>query len=305
MRKSLGTLIRLAHRPPTWKFWSAMVLFATLGTPARAEWLFDVAAGASYDSNLTRAANASDVRPGFAATFDVSAGQFIAMTGNDTVTLIANARGESYARYRGLDVAGIGTTAVYRHKFGLGWGAPWAAFSVMGAYDEYRSEIRDGARFDVRAEVGRRFTRRLDAVVGIACDRRYAPNGDPEVPGIPGNVFALAGQRAFVRASYALGEQWLFSIDGAIRRGDVESTSQQGAAVFAASSAIAEDPAFGDPRLYAYRLRGTTATLGATLNFALNEHSSLDLRYRYASTRSPQYLDYRSNNVELVFAYRL
>jgi hypothetical protein len=304
MRKSLGTLTRLAHRAPAWNACSAMVLFATLGTPARAEWLFDVAAGATYDSNLTRAANASDVRPGFAATFDVRAGQFIAMTGNDAVTLTADARGASYARYRGLDVAGMGATAVYRHKFGLGWGAPWAALTVTGAYDRYGSDLRDGARFDVRAEVGRRFTKRVDAVLGIACDRRYAPDGHPEVPGIPGNPFALAGQRAFVQAGYALGEQWLLSIDGAIRRGDVESTSQQGAAVFAASSAIAEDPAFRDPRLYAYRLRGTTATLGATLNFALNEHSSLDLRYRYASTRSPQYLDYRSNNVELVFAYR-
>jgi hypothetical protein len=94
-------------------------------------------------------------------------------------------------------------------------------------------------------------------------------------------------------------------LDAAIRRGDVESTSQQGAAVFAASSAIAEDPAFGDERLYAYRLRGTTATLGGTLSFALNDHASVDLRYRYASTRSPQSLEYRTNNVALLLAYRL
>ena len=301
----MGSLKRLAHCAPARNAFSAIALFAALGTPARAEWLFDVAAGATYDSNLTRAANAPDVRPGVAATFDVGAGEFIAMTGNDGVTLTANVRGESYARYHGLDVAGIGATAAYRHKFGLGWGAPWAALTVTGAYDQYRSELRDGAHYDVRAEVGRRFTKRADVVLGIACDRRYAPDADSEVPGIPGNPFALAGRRAYVQAGYALGEQWLFSVDGAIRRGDVESTSQQGAAVFAASSAIAEDPAFRDPRLYAYRLRGTTATLGASLNFAWNEHSSLDLRYRYAATRSPQSLDYRSSNVELLFAYRL
>ena len=73
----------------------------------------------------------------------------------------------------------------------------------------------------------------------------------------------------------------------------------------AASSAIAEDPAFGDERLYAYRLRGTTATLGGTLSFALNDHASVDLRYRYASTRSPQSLEYRTSNVALLLAYRL
>ena len=282
-----------------------MILFTVFGAPVRAEWLLDAAAAVKYDSNLTRAANGPDVRPGFAAALDASAGDFIAITGNNGVTLTAHARAESHVRYHGLDVAGIGGTAVYRHKFGVGWAAPWAALTVDGSYDRYRIEIRDGASFDVRAEAGRRFTERVDALIGIACDRRYAPNERPEVPGIPGNPFALAGQRVYVQAGYALGEQWLFVLDAAIRRGDVESTSQQGAAVFAASSAIAEDPAFGDERLYAYRLRGTTATLGGTLSFALNDHASVDLRYRYASTRSPQSLEYRTSNVALLLAYRL
>ena len=282
-----------------------MFLLAAFATPAEAEWLFDIAAGARYDSNLTHAAGAPDVRRDFAGTFDASAGQFFAMTGNDGVTLTANARGESYVRYHGLDLAGIGAAAVYRHKFGLGWGAPWPALTMNGSYDRYRSELRDGTRLDARAEVGRRFTESVDALVGIACDRRYARNGEPEVPGIPGNAFALRGQRAYFQAGYAISERWLLSINGAVRRGDVESTSQQSAAVFLASSAITEDPAFHDSRLYAYRLRGTTTTLGATLSFALNEHSSLDLRYSYASARSPQDLEYRSHNADLLFAYRL
>jgi hypothetical protein len=280
-----------------------MFLWATFSMPAQAEWLLDIAAGATYDTNLTHAANVPDVRQDFAATLDASAGQFFAMTGSDGVTLTATARGESYVRYKGLDLAAIGASTVYRHKFGLGWGAPWAALTANGSYDRYGSELRDGAHFDVRAELGKRFTETVDALVGMAYDRRYAPNGQSEVPGIPGNVFALIGQSAYFQAGYAISERWLFSVNGAIRRGDVESTSQQGAAVFLASSAIAEDPAFHDSRLYAYRLRGTTTTLGATLSLALNEHSSLDLRYSYASTRSPQDLEYRSHNADLLFAY--
>jgi len=301
--RGTGSLPRASYPVPARIALSALFLFAAFGTPAQAEWLLDITAGATYDSNLTHAADTPDVRRDFAATFDASAGQFFAMTGNDGVTLTANARGESYVRYRGLDLAAIGASAVYRHKFGLGWSAPWAALTANGSYDRYRSELRDGARFDVRAEVGRRFTESVDALVGMAYDRRYARNGDPEVPGIPGNVFALIGQSAYFQAGYAISERWLFSVNGAIRRGDVESTSQQGAAVFLASSAIAEDPAFHDSRLYAYRLRGTTTTLGATLSLALNERSSLDLRYSYASTRSPQDLEYRSHNADLLFAY--
>jgi hypothetical protein len=282
-----------------------VLLLAAFGTPARAEWLADIGTGARYDSNLTHAAYGADARHGFAATFDASAGQFFAVTGNDGVTLTANARGETWARYHGLDLAALGASAAYRHKFGLGWGAPWAALTANGSYDRYGSELRDGARFDVRAELGRRFTESVDALVGMAYDRRYARNGQPAVPGIPGNVFALMGQSAYFEAGYAISERWLLSVDGAIRRGDVESTSQQGAAVFLASSAITEDPAFHDSRLYAYRLRGTTSTLSAALSFALNEHASLDLRCSYASTRSPQDLEYRSRSAGLLYTYRL
>ena len=175
---------------------------------------------------------------------------------------------------------------------------------VNGSYDDYRSDIRDGARFDLRTEVGQRFTEKIDAVAGVAYEQRYAPNGQAVVPGISGKVFDLIGQSAYFRVGYVINEQWLLGVNGTIRRGDVESTSQQGLAVFLASSAIAEDPAFNDPNLFAYRLRGTTSTLGATLSRALSDRSSLNLMYSYESTNSPQDLEYRSYNAALAFAYR-
>ncbi|MEO8302655.1 MAG: hypothetical protein ABI724_00910 [Betaproteobacteria bacterium] len=273
-------------------------------TPSSAEWLFDVDVSATYDSNLTRAPSAPDIRPDWATTFDANTGQFIALTGNDGLTLTLNARGELYDRYNGLNVVAIGATAVYRHKFGLGWAAPWAALAANGSYDDYRSDVRTGARFGLRAELGQRFTESFDVVAGVAYDRRYGPHGEAVVPGISGKVFDLTGQSAYFSVGYAINDAWLVGVDGSIRRGDVESTSQQGLAVFLASSAIAEDPAFNDPELYAYRLRGTTSTLGATLSWAFSDRSSLNLHYRYALTHSPQDLEYRSYNTGLVFAYR-
>jgi hypothetical protein len=271
---------------------------------ARAEWLIDVDSGANYDSNLTGAASAPDIRPDWAATFDASVGQFFALTGNDGLTMKVNMRGEAYDRYHQLNLASIGASGVYRHKFGLGWGAPSAAFVANGSYDDYRSDIRRGARFELRAELGQRITETVDVAAGVAYDRRYAPHGEPVVPGISGNVFDLIGQSAYFRAGYALNEDWLLGVNGSIRRGDVESTSQRGLAVFLASSAISEDPAFNDPNLYAYRLRGTTAALGATVSWALGERSSLNLSYTYDVTHSPQDLEYRGYNAGLAFAYR-
>ncbi len=65
-----------------------------------------------------------------------------------------------------------------------------------------------------------------------------------------------------------------------------------------------EDPAFNDPELYAYRLPGTTWTLGATSSFAFNDRASLNVQYAHAFTNSPQNLKYRSNVVGLVYVHR-
>jgi hypothetical protein len=283
---------------------ASAVVLSVAATRSSAEWLVDADVGATYDSNLTGAPSAPDIRPDWAATINVGVGQFLALTGDDGLTLTVNARGESYDRYKGLNVAAIGAAAVCRHKFGVGWGAPWAALVVEGSYDDYRNDLRSGARFDVRAEVGRRFTEGLDAVAGVAYDRRYGPHGEPVVPGISGKVFDLSGYSAYFRIGYAIDDVWLLGVDGSIRRGDVESTSQRGLAVFLASSAIAADPAFNDPALFAYRLRGTTSTLGVSLSLALSDRSSLNLHYRYEFTDSPQELEYRSYNTGLAFAYR-
>ena len=283
---------------------AACVVLCSAAGSARGEWLVDAAAGASYSSNLTGAASAPDIRPDWFAVVDASAGQFLALSGNDGLTMKANVRGETYDRYKQLNLASIGASAVYRYKFGLGRDVPWMALIANGSYDDYRSDIRRGARFDLRAEAGRRVTEAFDVTAGIAYDRRYAPNGESIVPGISGRVFNLIGQSAYFRAGYAFDDAWLLGINGSIRRGDVESTSQQGLAVFLASSAITEDPAFNDPELYAYRLRGTTSTLGATLSWALGDQSSLNLNYSYEWTNSPQDLQYRVYNVGLSFAYR-
>ena len=280
----------------------ACVALYCAASTVRAEWLVDVDAGANYDSNLTGAASAPDIRPDWAATLDASVGQFFALTGNDGLTTTVNMRGETYDRYHQLNLASIGASAVLRRKFGLGWGAPWAAFVADGSYDDYRSNIRRGARFELRAELGQRITETVDVAAGIAFDRRYAPHGEPVVPFLSGNVFDLIGQSAYFRAGYAINEEWLLGVNGSIRRGDVESTSQQGLAVFLASSAISKDPAFNDPELYGYRLRGTTSTLGGMLSWALGDRSSLNLSYTYDVTHSPQDLEYRSYNAGLVFA---
>lgn len=271
---------------------------------ARADWELGGTAGAFYDDNLTRANNAVDKRAAGAAMASVSATNFIPFTGSDSVTFTAHGRGEWFERYSGLTNFVVGGTAAYRHKFGLGSAAPWAAFSVGASYDDYRDNLRTSTRLDVRAETGKRFTDQFDASAGVYYERRYDNHGESIVPGISGHVFDLAGQGAYVRAGYAPTNNLYLDAKAAVRRGDVESTTQRSFQIFRASSAITTDPVWGDPNLIAYRLRGTTWTGALTASYALSDQSSLDAAYRYDFTRASEGLEYTTNLVMLTFVYR-
>ena len=284
--------------------WARLPVFAAIAlglvstllcVPARADWEFGASAGAFYDDNLTRAQDAVDKRAAGAGVVNVNATNFVPFTGSDAVTFTVNGRGEAFDRYSGLSNVVIGGAAAYRHKFGVGYLAPWLTFSVGASYDDYREDLRTSSRLDVRVETGKRFTEQFDASAGLFYDRRFDNHGESIVPGIPGNVFDLAGQGAFVRAGYAPTEALGLDVRAGVRRGDVESTAQQSLPIFLASSAIAEDPVWGDPKLYAYRLRGTTWSGAFSANYALSDQASLDLAYRYDFTRAAQGLEYTTN----------
>lgn len=271
--------------------------------PARAEWFYDLRAGALFDDNLTRAQQAADVRADGATTLAASAGWFHALSGAGGVTLALEANTEAYGRFHGLNLLSLGARVAYRHKFGLGFAAPWASVALGAAHDDYRGGVRDSDRLDARLELGQRFTEHFDASLGIALDRRIARNDLPVVPGISGKVFDLRGQGAFARAAYDVDERLQIGARLAVRRGDVESTTRQNYDIYVASDAITADPTFGAD-FYAYRLRGTTTSAVASLSWALSERSSLNLSYAAARTSAYDGLDYRNRTGSMVLAFR-
>ena len=271
---------------------------------AGAERIFDIDAGVMHDSNLTRAQNAADIRPDAATAVSVTAGEFFAPTGNDGVTLVAFAHGEAYRRYHGLNNLSLGGRVYARHKFGLGYDAPWLALSVEGSHDDYRDTLRDSNRLELRAEAGKRLTSDFDAGAGVVYDRRYDSHGESLVPGIPGNVFDLRGYGGYARVGYAVTATLYADARLAVRRGDVESTAQQSLPIFLVSSAIAEDRVFGSDDLYAYRLRGTTWTGAASASLALDDRSSLNLGYTDERTYAAYGNQYRTRIVTLSFSLR-
>jgi hypothetical protein len=282
----------------------ACALFAAgISAPATAERLLDTDAGVLYDSNLIRAFEAADIRADVAFTLSAAGGSHFALSGADGLTLTADARSEIYHRFHGLNLLGLGGTALYRHKFGLGYAAPWILLAASASHDNYRDDIRDSDRVELRAELGKRFTEAFDAAFGGRFERRYAKNDQPVVPGISGKVFDLRGQSAYVRAGCAVSDQLLLGAELAVRRGDVVATTRRDFEIFVVSGAIAPDPTFGSD-FFAYRLRGTTDTAKLTASWAFDDRSSLNFAYTDERTDAAGGIVYRSHSANVVFAWR-
>jgi hypothetical protein len=279
------------------------LLVAGISAPATAEWLLDADAGVLYDSNLNRAHKSADVRADGAFTLNAAGGSYYALSGADGLTLTANGRSEIYHRFHGLNLLSLGGTALYRHKFGLGYAAPWIVLAASASHDNYRDNIRDSDRAELRAELGKRFTESFDAAFGGRVERRYAKTDAPVVPGISGKVFDLRGRSAYVRAGYAVSDQLLLGVELAVRRGDVVATTRRDFQIFVVSDAIAPDPTFGSD-FFAYRLCGTTDTAKLTASWALDNRSSLNLAYADERTDATGGIIYRSHSANLVFAWR-
>ena len=211
---------------------------------------------------MTAAQKDADVRADTAATLFASGGYFFALTGADGLSLDLTAVTEAWSRFHGLNQVALGGALSYKHKFGVGYDVPWVSLAFSGSRIDSRSAIRDSDAYRARAEAGQRFNEVFDASIGYVYDRRRADNDLPVVPGISGKVFDLRGQSGFVRGGYAVSDALALGANFTVRRGDVVSTTRQNLDIFLASDAIAADPAFGSD-FFAYRLRGTTKTVGA------------------------------------------
>ena len=280
-------------------------VLATQPIARAAETTFATDIGVFHSSNLTNAQYSPDVRPDSAARFGAEVGQFFAPGATDTVEVAAFARGELYRRYHGLDNAVIGARAEVRHKFGVGYQAPWLRIAAEGTHDDYDDPLRDSNRLLLGAELGARYSEAWDVAMGISYDRRYDNHGESLVPGIPGTVFDLRGFGGYARTGYAFNDIVYGALRLGVRRGDVESTAQQSMSIFLASTAIAADPVFGSDDLFAYRLRGTTWSGSTTASFALDSRASLNLSYADERTYGPYGNQYKNRILSFLLAYRL
>ena len=287
-------------RPPAIVALAALALAGSV----HAEMLVDTALGLTYDTNVSRAELADDIRPDGA--LDARGGVLWRMPVGDAdaaIELGLGARGAAYDRHPRLSYAAGEAEVAYWHKLGLGLTAPRLRVAARLAREDFREDTRDSSVVDLRAELARRVSERLDLSLGYLRDQRFAQHDDVLVPGISGAVWDVTGHTGYVHGAYALTERWQLDGGYSFRRGDVVSTTHRNLAVFLASDAIGPTDAFG-PGFFDYRLRGTTQVGNAAASYALGDRASLNLGYAYAFTRAAQGLQYQNHVVNASWAYR-
>jgi hypothetical protein len=269
---------------------------------ADAAWIADVEAGLVYEDNVNLAEKERDTLSDTALGAALSAGHLVNVTDRSAVSLTGDVVGAGYTRFGGLSNLYLGVTAAFRHKFGLGAAAPWVRVSGSAARLEYREDVRDGWRYRLAAGAGKRLGERWEVRVEYAYDHRTADHETAITPRLPGDVFDQTSHTVSARVDYQHSPLLVVFAGYALRLGDVASTTPRNADIFAASTAVTPDPAFG-PDAFAYKIDATTHLLTVGLSVALGAQASFNLGYERQIGLGDGGIDYSNNVFRASFLY--
>jgi hypothetical protein len=235
---------------------------------------YRLTADATYDDNISRARKDDKLYDSF-STLNLGASVPWELPGNSRLVLTANAGGEKFKRYSGLDrlFANLQGELQYR-KSGQFSEPIWGLFVRQGE-DWYDSTLRDGYRTSAGISVRKPVTDKLFFFSALAYNQRDGRS----------TVFDTKEVSLRANLDYSLSRRQTlyFGLEG--RDGDIVSTARPNLAYFDIAKAVVQDDVFTDTTRFSYRLRAYTGIATIGYNFALGEHAALDLAYRGAYSR--------------------
>jgi hypothetical protein len=281
---------------------TALLLLGSL--QAQAEWFGAAETALTFDDNVSRAQRESDIRSDTSLLLRATGGYHHQLDGKTGVSLSLRAEREWFFRYEDLSAVRAGPMVAVRTKLGTGAQAPWLRLSTSALRLEHDDDLRTGWLFEIAAAGGARLTERLGLHAEARLEKRRADDSEPVSRRISGAVFDIDGWSASVGGDYALSRATLVSFSYSYRKGDVVSSTRRNAAIFAASDAIARDPAFG-PDVIAYRLHARSHVLDLGVSHALSERTSINVALGRSFTYGEGGNDYYGNraSVSLLFDF--
>jgi hypothetical protein len=282
---------------------SALVVFCAVIHTARSDWVLATSAALDHDGNVGNAGNAASVVADSRARANGTVLQQILLSDGFSLSLGGDLSGELYDHFSGLNNAGIEGMLSLKKKWGLGAFAPWSRAGLSVGRVDYADGYRDATLYSASLEAGKRLDARWNLWAKYAFETRRAAPAKTDLYGVSSNVFSQHGQSFNVGVQYSLTERLSMSFGTLLRYGDVVSTTQPYAGIFANSKAVALDPTFG-PDAYAYRLPGTTFGARLGLELSLTTHSLIGFGFQRLDTHGRGGIDYGDSMPEFTWDYQ-
>jgi hypothetical protein len=265
----------------------ARAALAALALPAAAfaDWSLGTEAALRHDNNVGNAQLASDIVADTTLDGRLSVFRILALDGGYSLSLGGDLGGEVYEHLSGLNNASLEAQMSLKKKWGLGAWVPWMRAGLSAGRSSYADSYRNAWIFDATLAAGRRIDERWNLWAEYRYEDLDAQPQPEEVPGLSGDAYSQRSHNLSANLEYTLTANSYFSAALLARHGDVVSTSAPNYTVYAASLALAEDPAFG-PDAYAYRITGTTYGFKVGFHFSPTTHSLLGAEFERFETHA-------------------
>ena len=259
----------------------------TLNT-ARADWRVDAETGTLYDSNLSNSDRASDVKSDWAWQSKLQVEDAFQLTRDLRLNLAVDLREQLWARFDDFSNVAPGGTASLRYRFGLGRMAPWLLIEDRLAYTFFKEDDRSGVDNILRVRGGFGITERL-SVEGIYTFADYEARNP---------FWDLSGNSGAIRLTFDPTSALQVALEYRYRSGDVISYALPPRPdIVALASSRESVNSFGSPPYTAYRLRGSTNAISASVSYTFNRYISVRASYEFRDTTDGP-LEYINHLVE-------
>jgi outer membrane autotransporter protein len=232
-------------------------------------------AGLTWDDNIARGKDARDRLADVIQRAGVSHDRVFDLAATTQAVLTFSLSAEALRRHSALSRASAEVLAQWRYRSSAAFGAPTTVAFASAAYDDWRSPLRDGARYALGASLRLPLTDSVSAAGTLAHNIRRARSA----------VFDLDDSSLRLNLDYQASERSLYYGSVEARSGDIVSSGRPSLDNLGLTERFVEDDAFGERDYLSYRFKARVGVLRLGANWRMGPASSLDLSWSRSVAR--------------------
>jgi uncharacterized protein YhjY with autotransporter beta-barrel domain len=227
-------------------------------------------AGFTFDTNVTRASDSTDIRSDAIYSFSASKAISFTVSKFTRLKLSGLIETEQFRTYTGLSHISGGGEAEFMYRTSGDFGAPTFGIFARFTDDAYESTLRDGTRSSAGLTFRMPMTDRINCFASLS-DNVRATNTE---------VFNTQDVSFRTNLDYQVNMSQAFYVTGEYRKGDIVSSGQGTLKAIDMAAVTTPDDVFKSPQFQDYRMKGKTGLLTLGYNVSLGTKDSLDFSWR-------------------------